>query len=450
VKATALTAADVAAAVARLRPSGAQDAAVAEVVSWLVEQVRSKGDAGLVEATARLDWPGATVAGLRVPAADLAAAAYDLEDDLRAALELARDNCRWFHEHELRASWEEAGSQGQLLGIRYLPVGRAGLYVPGGLGSYASSVIMNAVPAQVAGVTSLFICTPPARDGSVNASVLAAAHLLGVDEVYRVGGAQAIAAMAYGTESIRRADVISGPGNAYVTEAKRQVSGVVGIDGLAGPSEVVVVAAADCDPRWAAADLLAQEEHGSGASAVLVAESAEVCAGVASEVERLRDEYGRGGSSGSGDGSAPGRGSASGGGPPSGGALHAFFPASGEPFQELAVAFVNEYAPEHLEIHLRDPRAFLDRVQAAGAVFVGAHTPTAFGDYVAGSNHVLPTGGAARFSSALSVDTFVRRMSVIEVPPDAARLLTPPLARIAQSEGFGFHRISAEQRSGRA
>ncbi len=431
-KATPLAAAGVAAAVARLRPSGEQDAAVSEVVARLVEQVRSAGDAGLVDASARLDWPGATVAGLRVPAADLAVAAHELDVDLRAALEFARDNCRWFHERELRASWEEVGPQGQLLGIRYLPVGRAGLYVPGGLGSYASSVIMNAVPAQVAGVASLFICTPPARDGSVNASVLAAAHLVGVDEVYRVGGAQAIAAMAYGTESIRRADVISGPGNAYVTEAKRLVSGVVGIDGFAGPSEVVVVAAADSDARWAAADLLAQEEHGSGASAVLVAESAEACAAVALEVERLRREYGAGGPSRSGAG------------------LHAFFPAPGEPFEEVAAAFVNEYAPEHLEIHLSDPRAFLDRVKAAGAAFVGAHTPTAFGDYVAGSNHVLPTGGAARFSSALSVDTFVRRMSVIEVPSEAARLLAPPLARIAESEGFRFHRISAEQRAGGA
>lgn len=430
-KATALAAADVAVAVARLRPSSDLGAAVVAVVSRLVEEVRSRGDAGVVEATARLDWPGATAAGLRVPTADLLAAAEELDPDLRAALELARDNCRWFHEHELRTSWEEAGPQGQVLGIRYLPVGRAGLYVPGGLGSYASSVIMNAVPAQVAGVRSLFICTPPARDGSVNASVLAAAHLLGVDEVYRVGGAQAIAAMAYGTESIRRADVISGPGNAYVTEAKRQVSGAVGIDGLAGPSEVVVVAAADCDARWVAADLLAQEEHGSGASAVLVAESAEACAAVAVEVERLRAEYGEDGSSGQA-------------------ALHAFFPAPGEPFEELAAAFVNEYAPEHLEIHLRHPRAFLDRVQAAGAVFVGAHTPTAFGDYVAGSNHVLPTGGAARFSSALSVDTFVRRMSVIEVPSGAGRLLAPPLGHIARSEGFGFHRISAELRAGGA
>lgn len=416
----------IAAALAILRPDEASGKGVARVVADLLEAVRIRGDDGLVEATIRLDWPGATVAGLRVPEGDLSAAYERLDPGLREALALARENCSWFHRHELRADWEAAAPQGQRLGIRYLPVERAGLYVPGGLGAYTSTVIMNAVPATVAGVGSLFICTPPGRDGTVNESVLAAAHLMGIDEVYRVGGAQSVGAMAYGTETIRRADVICGPGNAYVTEAKRQVFGVVGIDGLAGPSEVVIVADEHADARLVAADMLAQEEHGSGASAVLIAPSEAFCRVAEAETRALRGS--RGGEAGR---------------------LHAFYPEPGEPFGALAQAFVNAYAPEHLELHLADAREFLERVTAAGAVFLGAHTPTAFGDYIAGSNHVLPTGGAARFSSPLSVDTFMRRSLVVEVPPDAAALLTPHLARIARSEGFEFHRVSAELRVGR-
>ena len=331
---------------------------------------------------------------------------------------------------------------GQRLGIRYLPVRRAGLYVPGGLGSYASTVIMNAVPAQVAGVEDLFICTPPGRDGRVNESVLAAAWFMGITEVYAVGGAQAVAAMAYGTASVRRADVICGPGNAYVMEAKRQVYGAVGIDGLAGPSEVIVVADTSARPKWVAADLLAQEEHGSGATAVLVAASGVLCRDVENAVEALRRD-GRAHS----DVVDAGPEHVAGGPESADDGLHAFFPAPGEEFAGLAAAFVNEYAPEHLELHLVDARGFLAQVRSAGAVFVGAGTPTSFGDYVAGSNHVLPTGGAARFSSPLSVDTFMRASSVVEIDEAAAAALTAPLARLARSEGFTFHRRSAEVRS---
>jgi histidinol dehydrogenase len=288
-------------------------------------------------------------------------------------------------------------------------------------------VLMNAVPARVAGVGSLFICTPPGRDGRVNESVLAAARFVGIDEVYRVGGAQAIAAMAYGTETVARADVISGPGNAYVMEAKRQVYGAVGIDGLAGPSEVVVVADDAARPEWVAADLLAQEEHGSGASAILMAEAEAFCARVATALDDLRAS----------------RGSA----PNAGGLLFAFYPAPSEPFAELAAAFVDAYAPEHLEIQTADPDGFLARVTTAGAVFVGGRTPTAFGDYVAGSNHVLPTGGSARFSSPLSVDTFVRKTSVLAMSARPVKSLTPHLAVMATSEGLTFHRTSAELRA---
>jgi histidinol dehydrogenase len=253
--------------------------------------------------------------------------------------------------------------------------------------------------------------------------------------VFRVGGAQAIAARAFGTATIPRVDVICGPGNAYVMEAKRQVYGLVGIDSLAGPSEVLVVADSTARPEWVAADLLAQEEHGSGAQAVLMAESEDFIRAVARALESLRRELEaekeRGEVGPQHDESR----------------LWAFYPGPGEDFLDLAAEFINTYAPEHLEVQLADSRAFLPAVRSAGAVFLGHHTPTAFGDYVAGSNHVLPTGGAARFSSPLSVETFRRRSSYVEVSAQAANRLTPSLAALADSEGFAFNRVSAEMRA---
>jgi histidinol dehydrogenase len=428
----------VVAEVAALRPSPAAGREVAEVVAALLADVRARGDAAVVEATARFDWPGATAAGLAVPAAELEAAYDEADPRLLAALQIARDNLIFFHSHERRPDWEDSGPQGQVLGIRHLPVERAGLYVPGGLGAYASTVIMNAVPAQVAGVAELVICTPPGRDGAVNRSVLAAARLMGIDKVFRVGGAQAVAALAYGTETIPRVDVICGPGNAYVMEAKRQVYGSVGIDSLAGPSEVLVVADHTAHPAWTAADLLAQEEHGSGAEAVLVAESRGLCEAVAEAVGAARQAEAAGAGAEARQ-AEPACGS--------GRRLWAFYPASGEDFLGLAAAMTDAYAPEHLEIQVADPRGFFGRVRSAGAVFLGHHTPTAFGDYVAGSNHVLPTGGSARFSSPLSVDVFMRKSSYVELDPPAVRLLGPHLAEIAASEGFFFHRLSAELRT---
>jgi histidinol dehydrogenase len=422
-----LTRDTVAAEVAALRPAEAAGREVTEVVARLLADVRARGDAAVVEATARFDWPSANAAGLAVTAEDLESAYREVDPEVMAALQTSRDNCTFFHQHELVPDWEDTGAQGQKLGIRHRAVERAGLYVPGGLGVYASTVIMNAVPALVAGVDELIICTPPGRDGSVNRSVLAAARLMGVSQVFKVGGAQAIAAMAYGTETIPRVDVICGPGNAYVLEAKRQVYGVVGIDSLAGPSEVLIVADASARPEWVAADLLAQEEHRAGATGVLVAESEGLCAQVQEALGALRS---RAAHHSSGADSL----------------LTAFYPAPGEDFLGLAVAMVDAYAPEHLEIQVTEPRWFLGRVRSAGAVFIGHLTPTAFGDYVAGSNHVLPTGGSARFSSPLSVHTFLRRSSFVEMTDDAVRLLTPHLARLADSEGFAFHRVSAELR----
>lgn len=415
-------------AISAIRLPRAEDEKVAQVVRVILADVAERGDEALVELSRRLDWPEANVEGLRVAPEELEAAYLSVDPSLRQALELAVDNCTWFHQHELLADWEERGPQGQRLGIRYRPVRRAGLYVPGGQGSYASSVIMNAVPAKVAGVRELAICTPPARDGSVNRSVLAAAWLLGVNEVYRLGGAQAVGAMAYGTATVPRVDVICGPGNAYVNEAKRQVFGQVGIDSLAGPSEVLVIADTTAKPSWVAADLLAQEEHGSGATAVMLGPSFDFCQDVARQVESLR--------LGAALGAAP-----------SPGRLFAFYPARGEDFVQLATDLINEYGPEHLELHLEDSRRFLERVENAGAIFLGHYSPTAFGDYVAGSNHVLPTGGSARFASALGVHTFMRRQSVVELNADAAAFLSEPLAKLAESEGFLFHKLSATLRS---
>jgi histidinol dehydrogenase len=424
----ALALAAISQTVAALRPAEGSSREIAHQVAAILADVRLRGDAALADFTARFDWPQAQADSIVVPQSDLEAAYAEVHPDLLEALRTTRDNCTFFHSHERRGDWEGVGPQGQTLGIRHLPVDRAGLYVPGGLGAYASTVIMNSVPALVAGVKELIVCTPPGRDGSVNRSVLAAAGLMGIERVYRVGGAQAIAAMAYGTQTIPQADVICGPGNAYVMEAKRQVYGSVGIDSLAGPSEVLIVADATARPDWVAADMLAQEEHGSGAEALLVAETEEFCRAVEEAAERMA----------AGHGDTAGLGARR---------FWAFYPAAGERFLEVAAALVNVYAPEHLEIQVADPRGFLAQVRSAGAVFLGHRTPTAFGDYIAGSNHVLPTGGSARFSSPLSVDTFVRRSSYVEMSVPAARMLTPGLARIAESEGFFFHRRSAELRT---
>jgi histidinol dehydrogenase len=291
---------------------------------------------------------------------------------------------------------------------------------------------MNACPALVAGVEELLVCTPPQTDGTVNESVLAAAHLMGMERVYRLGGAQAIAAMAYGTETVPRVDVVCGPGNAFVTEAKRQVFGAVGVDNLAGPSEVLIVADESARPDWIAADMLAQEEHGSGATALLLASTEAVCQAVTEAVRELRA---RAAQEQSIDTPAD-----------SDTRLRAFYAAPDEDFLSLAEATVEAYAPEHLEIQLADARGFLPRVRSAGAVFIGPLSATAFGDYVAGTNHVLPTGGSARFSSPLSVHTFLRRSSHVEMTERAVEELAPRVAEIAKSEGLYFHRLSAELR----
>ncbi len=439
---TSLSIASVQSEMRALRAPGAGTADVSETVAGILADVKARGDAAVVETTAKFDWPGVSVQGLAVPEAELEAAYKELDPKLHAALEMSFKNSMSFHRREMTPGWEVMGFQWQNLGARHLPVARAGLYVPGGWGSYASTVIMNACPALVAGVGEMYICTPPGKDGSVNKSVLAAARLVGIKRVFRVGGAQAVAAMAYGTETIPRAEVISGPGNAYVAEAKRQVYGLVGIDNLAGPSEVLILADQAAREDWVAADMLAQVEHGSGATAVLVAENEGVCRAVEGEVtalraRALRERTNSGGSQGAATPEAIAEADLH---------LTAFFAAPGEDFLSLCEAATDAYAPEHLEIQITNAREFLPRVRSAGAVFVGGLSATAFGDYVAGSNHVLPTGGSARFSSPLMVQTFMRSSTNVEMTERAVEVLTPHLVEIANSEGFYFHRLSAQLR----
>lgn len=415
---------------AELRGQPGEDEGLRFRVEEIISRVRDSGDAALVEYTRKFDCDSFTADRLRVPPEEITAAVEAADEELMESLKLAAENVRLFHQHEMRGSWTAAMRQSQMLGQRMIPVDRAGLYVPGGGASYPSTVLMTAVPAQVAGVGEIFICTPPGADGNVNAAVLAAAGLLGITEVYRVGGAQAVAAMAFGTDSIRPGDVICGPGNVYVTEAKRQVYGRVGLDGLAGPSEVLIIADESADPELIAADLLAQVEHGSGAVAVLVCWTEELAPAVASKIDIMAAEL----------------------------QIDAarlqnisvvMIDAAGEEALDRAVAFSNAFAPEHLQLHTLQPEKALHDITCAGAVFLGEDVCTAYGDYIAGSNHVLPTGGTARFSSALSVENYLRKVAVISLIPASISELTAPLTHIARAEGLKAHAMAAELRLSR-
>jgi len=404
------------AALRRLAPPADE---VRRAVAAIVADVRARGDEAVREHTRRLDGVDLP-ADYRLPPAAAGRCLAGLDPAVREALALAVANVRAYHERERPRGWRATLAQGQVVGQEVVPVAVAGLYVPGGLADYPSSVVMTAVPAQVAGVGRLVVCSPPRPDGGVAPGVAAACALLGVDDVYPVGGAQAVAAMALGTATVPRCDVIVGPGNAYVTEAKRQLAGEVGIDGLAGPSEVVVVCDESGEPEWLAADLLAQAEHGAGAVACLVDVGGTRLAAVSAAVGRLAAELGL--DSGAVVGTAC-------------------------PDAAAALAFVNAFAPEHLELHCRDAAALVPAVRNAGAVFVGPYAATAFADYAAGSNHVLPTGGAARFSQGLSVDAFCKRVAVVELDAAAAAALAPAVTALAGEEGLRAHARSAALRA---
>jgi len=397
------------------------DAAVADIIA----EVRARGDAALIEMTRRWDRLDLTPDTLAFTRDEIAAAADRVDPDDRAALELAARRIRTYHERQLPAdaTWNDAS--GAELGWRWTPVSAAGLYVPGGLASYPSSVLMNAIPARVAGVERLVICAPT-PDGAVNPLVLLAARLSGVEAIYRIGGAQAIAALAYGTETIAAVDKITGPGNAWVAAAKRRVFGHVGIDMIAGPSEVLILADRDNDPDWVALDLMAQAEHDESAQSILITDDAEFGRSVAAAVDKRLLTLER----------------------------REIAAASWRDFGAVitvadwaqAVALSDRIAPEHLEICTANADALAGEVRHAGAIFVGALTPEAIGDYVGGPNHVLPTARSARFSSGLSVLDFMKRTTLARMTPAALSQIGPAAERLARSEGLEAHALSVRGR----
>ena len=404
---------------ARLRTVFGRELSAAEAVGIIVADVRDRGDAAVREWTRRID--GVEVASLRAPAPSLAAAWEATPAELRDALRLAAERIRAFH--DLQVDRVPRGNPD--LCLRPIPVRRAGCYVPGGRAAYPSTVLMSVIPARVAGVDTVAVATPPGPNGQAHPSVLAAAHLAGADEVLVMGGAQAVAALAHGTESVRRVDVVVGPGNIFVTLAKREVFGSVGVDGLAGPSEVLIVASGRADPARVAADLVAQLEHDPLAWAVCVTDSGELAAAVEAAFAEAAAAAARAGII-----AAAGE--------------HALLVVCSG--MEEALSLVDEFAPEHLELIGAAAESLCDRVRCAGAIFVGADTPVAIGDYIAGPNHTLPTGGAARFAGPLSVMDFVRWSSVTRLARDQIEALGPPAMVIAEAERLHGHTESIRQR----
>ena len=398
---------------------------VADAVAAILDEVRRDGDAALIRLTAKFDRQELTPATLRVSAAEIAAAEAACAPELLEALDLAAARIRSFHEKQLPEDLSYTDAVGARLGLRWTAVDAAGLYVPGGTASYPSSVLMNAIPAKVAGVARL-VMVVPMPGGAVNPLVLAAAKRAGVDEIYRVGGAQAVGALAYGTATIRPVDKIVGPGNAYVAAAKRRVFGTVGIDMIAGPSEVLVVADADNDPDWIAVDLLSQAEHDAAAQAILITDDAGFAAAVSAAVDKRLATLPRGNIA-----AASWR---------DHGAL-IVVPSLAE-----APALIDRVAPEHLELAVADPDALAAKVRHAGAIFLGRTTPVALGDYVGGPNHVLPTARSARFSSGLGVLDFLKRTTLLGASPEAIAAIGPAAVRLAESEGLSAHALSVSLR----
>ena len=401
------------------------DAAVAGIIT----DIRARGDAALIELTARLDgWRPADAAALRVTAAEIEAADAAIGPELRAALNLAAERIEAFHRAQLPRDLEVKDAAGLALGLRWGPLDAVGLYVPGGKAAYPSSVLMNAIPARAAGVPRIAMCVP-APGGEVNPLVLAAAKRAGVTEIFRIGGAQAVAALAWGTGSIAPVDRIVGPGNAYVAEAKRQVFGRVGIDSIAGPSEVVVIADAANDPRHVALDLLAQAEHDESAQSILITPDAALADAVARAVEEELRHLPRAAIAGESW------------------ARHGAIILVRD--LEEAAALTNRLAPEHLQLMVAEPRALLAEVRHAGAAFLGRFCPEAVGDYVAGPNHVLPTGRTARFASGLSVFDFLKRTTWVEADAAALAAVGPAAVALAEAEGLTAHALSVVLRMGR-
>jgi histidinol dehydrogenase len=398
---------------------------VDDTVAGIIADVRARGDAAVLELTARFDRLDITADQLRFGADEIDTEIAKVSPDDRAALEMAADRIRAYHERQMPTAAYWTDETGAELGWRWTPVSAAGLYVPGGLASYPSSVLMNAIPAKVAGVQRLAI-TVPTPDGICNPLVLLAAKLAGVDEVYRIGGAQAIAALAYGTQTIAPVDKITGPGNAFVAAAKRRVFGKVGIDMIAGPSEILVIADGDNDPDWIALDLLSQAEHDESAQSILITDNPEFGHQVAQAVDKHLQTLDRRDIAG-----------------PSWRDYGAIITV---PDLDVAAQLSDRIAPEHLELCVADPVAYSQQITHAGAIFLGAWTPEAIGDYVGGPNHVLPTARSARFSSGLSVMDFVKRTTLARMTPDALRAIGPAAETLATSESLQAHGLSVTAR----
>ena len=391
---------------------------VTDTVADILRDVRNRGDDAVFAYTKRFD--GADLSELTVTPEETAAALREQDSEWMAILQNAAARIRRFHEQQARQGFRlEAPENGTVIGQRVTPLERVGLYVPGGTAAYPSTVLMDAIPAKIAGVKELAIATPPGPDGKVSPAILCAAYVAGVDKIYKMGGAQAIAALAFGTKSVKRVDKIVGPGNAYVAEAKRQVFGIVDIDMIAGPSEILIVADGKSDPRHAAADLLSQAEHDRNACAVLITDDPSFAAEVQKETERQLQTL------------------------PRAQIARASIDANGKIIVaeslEEAVALANEVAPEHLELMTDDPFSLFGQVRHAGSVFLGRNCPEALGDYYAGPNHTLPTSGTARFSSPLSVDDFVKKTQFTYYTREALRQDAASIARFARTEGLEAH-----------
>ena len=406
---------------ARFEPTSS----VGDIVADIIRTVREQGDKALFDYTARFD--KAQLSALQVTKEEIDEARASVEPRFIEILEKAAENIRCFHEAQRRQSFVLTGEDGVVMGQRIIPVDRAGLYVPGGTAAYPSTVLMDAIPAKIAGVPEVVMVTPPSSDGKVNPAILAAASVAGVDKIFKVGGAQAIAALAYGTETIPKVDKIVGPGNAFVAEAKKQVFGTVSIDMIAGPSEILIVSDGKSDPRHVAADLLSQAEHDKLASAVLVTDSMELAKAVSQELEKQipmleRAEIAR-----------------------------ASIDSNGKIIVadnlDVVIDIANEIAPEHLELCVDNPFDWLGRIRHAGSVFMGRSCPEALGDYLAGPNHTLPTSGTAKFSSPLSVDDFIKKMQYTYYTPDALDGVAQDVAYFARQEGLTAHAKSAVIRS---
>ena len=403
-----------------------QDESVERAVGEILSGVRRSGDAALLEYTERFDRvKAARVSDLELPGSALAEALAALGAEQHNALEQAAARVRSYHERQLALSWQYAEPDGTVLGQRVTPLDRVGLYVPGGKAAYPSSVLMNAIPAKVAGVPEL-IMVVPAPGGERNALVLAAAAIAGVDRVFTIGGAQAVAALAYGTQTVPRVDKIVGPGNAYVAAAKRRVFGVVGIDMVAGPSEILVICDGSTDPDWITMDLFSQAEHDEVAQAILVSPDAAFIDRVAASIARLLDTM------------------------PRKAVIAASLTGRGALIKvrdlDEACDIANRIAPEHLELSVAEPQRWIEKIRHAGALFVGRYSSEAIGDYCAGPNHVLPTSRTARFSSPLGVYDFQKRTSLIQVSQAGARTLGRIAATLARGEGLAAHARSAELR----